>query len=189
MIEDQVLSSTEGLVDQRYLDELFSTAVPRLIGHIRKIMDQCRDAELMLKIKIIIVLFCNTIEEVQFPTIQLSDLLKEIREKYYHMLLIKWNDKIRKILQDDNYSCMEIDSEEAYEKLVEIFPCRLNDPLRSKYSIMNIIMDEGEKPSTTKNDGAFYKRMPYSACVPKIFLELKEFVNNCVKFAEGLNSR
>jgi hypothetical protein len=33
----------------------------------------------MLKIKIVVVLFCNTIEEVQFPTIQLSDLLKEIR--------------------------------------------------------------------------------------------------------------
>lgn len=33
----------------------------------------------MLKLKIIVVLFCNTIEEVQFPTIQLSDLLKEIR--------------------------------------------------------------------------------------------------------------
>jgi hypothetical protein len=30
--------------------------------------------------------------------------------------------------------------------------------------------------------------MPYSACVPKIFVEIKEFVNNCVKFAEGLNS-
>jgi hypothetical protein len=30
--------------------------------------------------------------------------------------------------------------------------------------------------------------MPYSSCVPKIFNEIKEFVNNCVKFAEGLNS-
>lgn len=46
--------------------------------HIGK-KDQCKDAELMLKLKIIVVLFCNTIEEVQFPTIQLSDLLKEIR--------------------------------------------------------------------------------------------------------------
>ena len=93
MIEDQILSSTEGLVDERYLDELFSIAIPRLIKIIKKIMEQCKDAELMLKVKIIVVLFCNTIEEVQFPTIQLSDLLKEIREKYYHMLLIKWNEK------------------------------------------------------------------------------------------------
>ncbi len=33
----------------------------------------------MLKVKIVVVLFCNTIEEVQFPTVQLSDLLREIR--------------------------------------------------------------------------------------------------------------
>lgn len=79
VIEDQILSSTEGLVDQRYMEKLFEMAMPRLIKIIRRIMEQCVDAELMLKIKIIIVLFCNTIGEVQFPTIQLSDLLKEIR--------------------------------------------------------------------------------------------------------------
>ena len=52
--------------------------------------EQSKDAELMLKVKIIVVLFCNTIEEVQFPTIQLSDLLKEIR--FYILLTI--HDKI-----------------------------------------------------------------------------------------------
>lgn len=37
-IEDQILSSTEGLVDERYLDDLFNLAIPRLINVIRKIM-------------------------------------------------------------------------------------------------------------------------------------------------------
>lgn len=85
VIEDQVLSSTEGLVDERYMDELFSMAVPRLINVILKVMEQSRDAEVMLKIKILVVLFCNTIEEVQFPTVQLSDVLKEIKDKYYQV--------------------------------------------------------------------------------------------------------
>ena len=106
MIEDQILSTTENLGDERYMRELFDLAVPRLISVIRRAMVSCdsnilgyfssykkymsvlfnfvkqeqsKDAELMLKVKIIVVLFCNTIEEVQFPTIQLSDLLKEIR--------------------------------------------------------------------------------------------------------------
>jgi hypothetical protein len=38
VIEDQILSSTEGLVDERYLDDLFSLATPRLISVIRKVM-------------------------------------------------------------------------------------------------------------------------------------------------------
>ncbi|CAF0744514.1 unnamed protein product [Brachionus calyciflorus] len=178
-IEDQILSSTEGLVDERYMDELFNQALPRLIAIIRRIMEQCNDAELMLKLKIIIVLFCNTIEEVQFPTIQLSDLLKEIREKYYSMLLNKWNEKIKIILNEDNYNCMEIDNEDAYKILMELFPLDLN--LTSKNSSLNFKQDNSE-------NGNFFKRLPYSGCVPKIFLELKEFVNNCIKFSEGLNS-
>lgn len=95
------------------------------------------------------------------------------------MLLIKWNEKIKKILNEDNYNCMEIDSEDAYNKLVEIFPVKLNVP-PPKFSDNEKSPRSGEK---------FIKRLPYSACVPKIFIEMKEFVNNCVKFAEGLNSR
>ena len=176
VIEDQILSSTEGLVDERYLDELFGMAVPRLITVIRKVMEQSRDAELMLKIKIIVVLFCNTIEEVQFPTVQLSDLLKEIREKYYHVLLLKWNDTIKEILSQDNYNCMELDNEEDYKRLMEAFPCRLDVSLNNSNG------------ATSQPLGAFLVRLPYSACVPKIFVQIKEFVNNCVKFADGLNS-
>lgn len=184
MIEDQILSSTEGLVDERYMDDLFNTALPRLITIIRKIMEQCTDADLMLKLKIIVVLFCNTIEEVQFPTIQLSDLLKEIREKYYSMLLNKWNDKIKVILNEDNYNCMEIDSEDAFKLLMEIFPLDLNVTLKSKHSTLNFKPDL----KSTDSNGNFFRRLPYSGCVPKIFIEMKEFVNNCVKFSEGLNS-
>jgi hypothetical protein len=31
VIEDQIMSSTEGLVDERYLDELANTAIPNAI--------------------------------------------------------------------------------------------------------------------------------------------------------------
>lgn len=132
-------------------------------------MLECSNAELMLKLKIIVVLFCITIDEVQFPTIQLSDLLKEIRENYYAMLLDKSSDRIKTILTEDNYTCMEIDSKEAYKLLMEYFPLDLKEP----------------KADDSEN---FFRRFPYSGCVPKIFLEIKDFVNNCVKFSEGLNS-
>lgn len=156
-------------MDERYMDELFGIALPRLESIIRKIMEECSNAELMLKLKIIVVLFCISIEEVQFPTIQLSDLLREIREKYYAMLLDKSSEKIKTILTEDNYTCMEIDSQEAYNLLMEFFPLDI-------------------KETKTDNSGEFFRRLPYSGCVPKIFLEIKEFVNNCVKFSEGLNS-
>lgn len=77
----------------------------------------------MLKVKIVVVLFCNTIDEVQFPTTQLSDLLKEIRDMYYDMLLDKWNSKIKSILSEDKHVSVETVNEEQYKKLVKQFPC------------------------------------------------------------------
>lgn len=181
VVEDQVLSTTEGLVDERYTNELFDMATPRLITEIRKSMDRCKDADIMLKLKIIIVLFCNTVEEVQFPTIQLSDLLKEIREKYYNMLLLKWDDKIRDILSEDNYTPLEVDSEEYYRQLMQVFPYE-NDLLNSSGS-------SGSKPAgESAAASGFHKRFSFSLCVPKIFAAMREFVKNCKKFAEGLNS-
>jgi hypothetical protein len=94
------------------------------------------------------------------------------------MLLIKWNEKIKKILTEDNYNSMEIDNEEAYKKLMEIFPCQLTQAQKTKLLSNDQALVSDKYP----------KIMPYSACVPKIFVEIKEFVNNCVKFSEGLNS-
>lgn len=176
VIEDQVLSSTEGLVDERYMDELFSLAIPRLRDVILKVMHAAKDAELMLKIKIIVVLFCNTIEEVQFPTVQLSDVLKKIKDNYYDLLLIKCDEKIKQILSEDNYNCIEINSENEYNQCREEFPCPLDVSLKNDNA-------------ASSHDSFVGYRLPYSACVPKIFIEIKEFVNNCKKFADGLNSR
>lgn len=94
------------------------------------------------------------------------------------MLLLKWDEKIKKILSEDNYNCMENDNEEAYNRLMEIFPVKLN------ISITALTNEGGKRGGET-----YLRRMPYSACVPKLFIEMKDFVNNCVKFAEGLNSR
>ena len=88
--------------------------------------------------------------------------------------MIKSDDRIREILNEDNYNCIEIESEGEYKKCREEFPCPLD---------VSLISD----PKNT-NKASYSKRLPYSACVPKIFIEIKEFVNNCKKFADGLNS-
>ncbi len=64
-----------------------------------------------------------------------------------------------------------------------MFPCEIKSSLKSKVSMLNF----PEQNIDPKRQ--FLRRMPYSAFVPKIFVEIKEFVNNCVKFADGLNSR
>lgn len=94
------------------------------------------------------------------------------------MLLSKWDDKLKTILNEDNYTCMEITDEAHYNQLMKVFPCQVDDLAKS------------DKFSRQQSDGKteFFRIMPYSICVPKIFAEIKNFVANCAKFAEGLNS-
>ena len=73
---------------------------------------------------------------------------------------------------------MEIEDSKEYDKLMRTFPCELDVSLKSN-----------ESNDKLAKNSKFIKRLPYSACVPKIFVEIKDFVNNCAKFAEGLNSR
>jgi hypothetical protein len=49
VIEDQIMSSTEGLIDERYLDELSNIAIPKLILFIREAMVFDYIAYFMLK--------------------------------------------------------------------------------------------------------------------------------------------
>ena len=42
------------------------------------------------------------------------------------MLLEKWNKKMGNILKDDNYSCMEINNQNEFDKLMNEFPCQVH---------------------------------------------------------------
>lgn len=89
------------------------------------------------------------------------------------VLLNKCDSKIQQILSEDNYSCIECATEADYKLQRQQFPCPVDVSL-------------SDQPSAQGNFASY--RLPYSACVPKIFNEIKEFVNNCKKFADGLNS-
>ena len=45
---------------------------------------------------------------------------------YYDMLLDKWNTKLRNILNEDNYSCMEIKNDSEFDNLMNEFPCQVH---------------------------------------------------------------
>lgn len=113
---------------------------------------------------------------------------------YYDMLLDKWNKRLYNILSEDNYSCMEIQDEIEYKKFIKQFPCQLDVGIyflfqNSCLKIISCFFIKKKKINSKFKNHQYPKRMPYSSCVPKIFNEIKDFVNNCVKFADGLNSR
>ncbi|CAF0753822.1 unnamed protein product [Adineta ricciae] len=165
IVEDHVMNTTEGLIDQRFYYELCERATQQLLAVLRRAVLTSYNPDLMLDMKIVVVLFCAAIKESGFPATPLLDVLMELRESYQQLLLTQWSQKFTEILNNDNYTPMVIEDETKYQLLQRQFPLRIE--------------------ATEKLP--FPRQLPYSESVPKIFLEIKDFVAVCAKFAKGLN--
>ncbi|CAF3177319.1 unnamed protein product [Rotaria socialis] len=165
IVEDHVMNTTEGLIDQRFYYELSERATQQLLAVLRRAVSTSYNPDLMLDMKIVVVLFCAAIKESGFPVTPLLDVLMELRESYQQLLLNQWSIKFKEILRKDNYIQMVIEDETQYQLLLRQFPLRIEATERLP----------------------FPRSLPYSESVPKIFLEIKEFAAVCAKFAKGLN--
>ncbi|CAF5076063.1 unnamed protein product, partial [Rotaria magnacalcarata] len=165
IVEDHVMNTTEGLIDQRFYYELSERATQQLLAVLRRAVSASYNPDLMLDMKIVVVLFCAAIKESGFPVTPLLDVLMELRESYQQLLLNQWSIKFKEILRKDNYIQMVIEDETQYQLLLRQFPLRIEATERLP----------------------FPRSLPYSESVPKIFLEIKEFAAVCAKFAKGLN--
>ncbi|XP_048364737.1 exocyst complex component 6B [Sphaerodactylus townsendi] len=165
VIEDHVLHTLLGLVDRAYLEELWDMALSKTIAVLRTHSSYCSDPDLVLDLKNLIVLFADTLQGYGFPVHQLFDLLLEIRDQYSETLLKKWAGVFRNILDLDNYSPIPVVSEELYQKVVGQFP--FHDAELAKQP--------------------FPKKFPFSEFVPKVYIQIKEFIYACLKFSEDLH--
>ncbi|XP_060792126.1 exocyst complex component 6B isoform X4 [Neoarius graeffei] len=100
-----------------------------------------------------------------FPVNQLFDMVLEMRDQYGEILLKKWNQSFRQILDQDNYSPIPTATEEEYRQITSQFP--FQDP---ELDMM-----------------PFPKKFPFSEFVPKVYTQLKEFIYACLKYSEDLH--
>uniref|UniRef100_A0A9J7XTH2 Exocyst complex component n=1 Tax=Cyprinus carpio carpio TaxID=630221 RepID=A0A9J7XTH2_CYPCA len=137
----------------------------RLVLQPHSNMSYCTDPDLILDLKNLIVLFADTLQGYGFPVNQLFDMLLEMRDQYGEILLKKWNQSFRQILDQDNYSPIPVASPEEYQRIACQFP--FQDPELDKIP--------------------FPKKLPFSEFVPKVYSQLKEFIYACLKYSEDLH--
>ncbi|CAI9733086.1 exocyst complex component 6B-like isoform X1 [Octopus vulgaris] len=164
VVEDHILNTTSGLVNQAYMDELWEMAVSKIAAELRRNCGYCNSENIMLEIKNLILLFCHTLRGYGFSVGHLLELLLEIRDQYNEMLMTKWAAIFDRIFSDDNYTPMYIENEKDFQTIMGDFP--LSEQL-------------------TAND--FPKQFPFSQFVPKIYHEVKEYINACLKFSSDLH--
>ncbi|XP_030046825.1 exocyst complex component 6B isoform X5 [Microcaecilia unicolor] len=164
VVEDHILHTTQGLVNQAYIDELWEMALSKTIAALRTHSSYCSDPNLVLDLKNLIVHFADTLQGYGFPVNQLFDMLLEVRDQYSEILLKKWSGVFRNILDSDNYSPIPVTDEEVYKKIVGQFP----------FQDMEL-------------EKSFPKKFPFSEFVPKVYNQIKEFIYACLKFSEDLH--
>uniref|UniRef100_A0A671RUR0 Exocyst complex component n=1 Tax=Sinocyclocheilus anshuiensis TaxID=1608454 RepID=A0A671RUR0_9TELE len=152
VVEDHILHATQGLVNRAYVEELWELALSKTIAALRT-------HSVCLHTTYIIFMGYG------FPVNQLFDMLLEMRDQYGEILLKKWNQSFRQLLDQDNYSPIPVASRDEYQRIAGQFP--FQDPELDKMP--------------------FPKKLPFSEFVPKVYSQLKEFIYACLKYSEDLH--
>ncbi|XP_046615020.1 exocyst complex component 6B isoform X1 [Neodiprion virginianus] len=165
VVEDHILNTGNGLATRSYLEEVWSMAISKIVNALRTNSAYCTDATLILKIKNLLMLFNTTLRNYGYPVSQLWELLQEIRVHYNEVLMQHWVQVFRDILDEDSFLPIQVSSQAEYDHVLGSFPYH----------------DEALQKAE------FPKRFPFSAMVPKVYQQVKEFIYACLKFSEDLN--
>ncbi|KAG1678663.1 Exocyst complex component 6B [Nymphon striatum] len=189
VVEDHILNTANGLVNRQYLDEVWETALSKIVGSLTSqcvsllyrcwtyasnkranhvVLSYTSALQLVLICLNLLDCFCAySFKGYGYQVTQLFDLLIEIRDQYNEILMKQWVTVFRKIFDDDNYHPIQVNNQAEFQSIIKMFP--YNDAALEK--------------------APFPKRCPFSMFVPKIFSEIKEFMFACLKFSEDLGLR
>lgn len=164
IVENHVMNTAGDVVNRSYLDELWSSSLSRAVNVLSMSSSSCTDPNILLRIKNLIMLCITTLKTYGYTVSQLWDLLFEMRDHYNEVLLQRWVNEFREILNKCDYLPLQVDDQDQYDNVIERFPFH-SDRLE---------LD------------AFPKKFPFSQMVPDVYHQAKEFMYACMKFSEEL---
>lgn len=164
VIEDHLMGTTKGFIKPEYLGELWQSAIQSMTSSLKHHAKLCRDATLMLKIKKLMMLFTFTIKNYGHNTDALAEILITIREQYNEILMNQWRDRFEDIFHQDSYHPLVVHNNEEYLRTVGALSFFETDSVN------------------------FPKKFPFSLFVPKVYEEVRNFIEQSLKFSQDLNS-
>lgn len=165
IVEEHIMATTAGdVMTRQYLDDLWSGAVSKAVQVLSMSSASCTDPNILLKIKNLIMLSITTLKTYGFAVAPLWELLFEMRDHYNEVLLQRWVNEFREILDSCEFKPLEVADRTAYDAVLDAFPFH----------------------SEQLERGGFPKRFPFSGMVPDVYHKTKEFMYACMKFSEEL---
>lgn len=164
IVEDHVMNTAGDVVNRSYLDDLWSSSLSRAVNVLSMSSSSCTDPNILLRIKNLIMLSITTLKTYGYTVSQLWDLLLEMRDHYNEVLLQRWVNEFREILDKGDFLPLQVEDQETYDAVLDRFPFH----------------------SEQLENQPFPKRFPFSRMVPEVYHQAKEFMYACMKFSEEL---
>ncbi|KAJ3023401.1 hypothetical protein HKX48_003318 [Thoreauomyces humboldtii] len=179
IIEAAVLNSTQDFRSRGGVEGLWSNAMDKMNEVITDSLQDCRNPDLFLTIKIAVVNFIDTMASYGFAITSLMDLMLSLLDRYAELMKSRCSDEITQIIENDEYAPMIVNDQAEYDLVTTAF--KLKDDSRAK----NLKFVSKEWAANIR----FPKTLPFSKGFPRICAATKEFITGFYRFAEGFEQQ
>ncbi|KXJ94392.1 exocyst complex subunit Sec15-like-domain-containing protein [Microdochium bolleyi] len=145
------------------VEELWDSMCSAAISLTSKALGEVTNAEVLLKIKLVIALFIQTMEGWGYSVSRLDDFLLDMFDKYAELLKKRFSEDFQEIVSTDDYMPMAINSKKDYENVVNV----------SWFS-----------QEQSADDLTFPCVLPFSQMYPLCCIDIRNFLNQFYFFAD-----
>lgn len=168
VIESVVCETTEGFRTRAAVEILWDLAVERILRIVGDSLLNCYDPELFLEIKVLVVAFIHTMETYEYPVTRLYELLLSLFNRYSDLLRLNAGEKVQKILDDDDYTPMTVNTPDEFSIVQKAYP----------------VQETREEAMR-----GFPRTLPFSRGFPQACMAIKRFISGFYKFTEGFSQQ
>ncbi|KAI8922248.1 exocyst complex subunit Sec15-like-domain-containing protein [Powellomyces hirtus] len=179
IIEAAVMNSTQNFRSRGGVEGLWSNAMDKMNNVITDSLQDCRDPDLFLTIKISVVNFIDTMESYGFAVTSLMDLMLSLLDRYAELMKSRCAEAVTQIVDEDEYAPMIVNDQAEYDLVTTAF--KLKDESKTK----NLKFVSREWASNIR----FPKTLPFSKGFPRCCTAIKDFIIGFYRFAEGFEQQ
>ncbi|EIE89524.1 hypothetical protein RO3G_14235 [Rhizopus delemar RA 99-880] len=167
IIEHMILHNTTEFRSQAEVDGLWEMVTGKVILVVSESLKGCKDPELFLRIKFLLLMFIQTLEGFDYSVKPLQETLLTLFQRYSELLINQYSEVMEKIVQEDECMPMTVENEEELKEVMQYTRFRPDREFIKKYG--------------------FPLRLPFSKVFPTCCRDVSFFVHQFYQFAEGFS--
>ncbi|CAO3659662.1 unnamed protein product [Rhizopus microsporus] len=167
IIEHMILHNTTEFRSQAEVDGLWEMVTGKVILVVSESLKGCKDPELFLRIKFLLLMFIQTLEGFDYSVKPLQETLLTLFQRYSELLINQYSEVMEKIVQEDECMPMTVENEEELKEVMQYTRFRPDREFIKRYG--------------------FPLRLPFSKVFPTCCRDVSFFVHQFYQFAEGFS--